>query len=387
MLRRLTLGFGLVIAAATVFAACSSTNTSTISIGPNFPSQSLYASNSTQNGVSIYPPGTATGSGPAYQLSSSSIAGPQYLAFDNFSNLYITNWNVTSAVGALVEIKALATGNVTALNTVSLGPAHARGIAFYMQPIAVASASPVPAFVVATVNATASAGFTNQIVFYNAILGAFQTIAGPNTQMNVPSGIALDSTQHIYVTNLQGSSVEVFALPTASPVPSPTATPTSTPTPSPLPSGATATPSPTPVPTPTPINVAPVRTIAGAGSGLGQPTGVALDSNGNIYVSDAAASAAVLPAGSCTKAACPAILIFPPGANGAVSPKAIAGPLTLLNSPTDVKLDKANNVYVADTTTSGTGVVYVFAPGASGNIAPASKFTSPGAVIGLGITP
>ena len=389
MLRRLTLGLGLVMTAATAFAACSTTSNSNLSIGPNFPSQSLYASNSTQNAVSIYPPGTKSGSGPADQVSSGSISGPQYLAFDNFSNLFVTNFNVTTNTGSIVELKALATGPVTALNAVSVGTIHPRGIAFYLQPSAVSSASPAPAFAVAAVNSGAAAGFTNQLVFYNALLGSFQTIAGPNTAMNVPSGIAFDGNNNLYVTNLQGASIEVFALPTASPTPSATATPTSSPspTPSPLPSGATATPSPTPVPTATPINIAPIRTIAGAATGLGQPSGIAFDSSGNIYVSDAAASASVLPAGSCSRATCPAVLIFPAGANGAAVPKAIAGPLTKFNAPSDVKVDKSNNVYVADTTASGAGVIYVFAPGASGNIAATSTFTSPGAVIGIGITP
>ncbi|MDP9025504.1 MAG: hypothetical protein M3N13_09035 [Candidatus Eremiobacteraeota bacterium] len=389
MLRRLTLGFGLVISAVTAFAACSSTSNSAVSIGPSFPPQSVYASNSTQNAVSIFPVGTKSGSGPAYQIGSQSFAGPQYLAFDSFSDLFVTNYNVAAGTGSIVEIKALATGNVTALNSVSVGTVRPRGIAFYMQPIAVASASPVPAFVVASVNSAAVAGFTNELVFYNTLIGAFQTIAGPNTQMNVPSGVAFDASQNLYVTNLQGSSVEVFALPTASPTPStsPSPTPTTTPTPSPLPSGATPTPSPTPVPTPTPINIAPLRTISGAASGLGQPSGIAIDGSGNIYVSDSAAAAGVLPAGSCAKATCPAVLIFPAGANGAVAPKAIAGPLSLLNAPSDVKLDKAGNIYVADTTASGTGVVYVFAPGTSGNVAPATIYKSPGAAIGIGITP
>ncbi|MDQ2865032.1 MAG: hypothetical protein M3R51_02280 [Candidatus Eremiobacteraeota bacterium] len=375
------------ISAAVAFVACSSNPSSGISIGPNFPSQSLYASNSAQNAVSIYPPGTKSGAGPAYQIGSSSIAGPQYLAFDSLSDLFITNFSITANTGSIVEIKALATGNVTALNAVNIGTVHPRGIAFYSQPVAIPSSTPVPAFVVASVNPSAAAGFTSQLVFYNASIGAFQAIAGPNTQMNVPSGVAFDANANLYVTNLQGASVEVFALPTASPVPSPTATPTTTPSPSPLPSGATASPSPTPVPTASPINIAPLRVIAGPATGLGQPSGIALDGSGNIYVSDAAALAAVLPAGSCAASACPAVLIFPAGANGAVAPRAIAGPLTTLNAPSDVKLDKSGNVYVGDTTASGTGVIRVFAPNASGNIAPSATYTSPGAVIGIGITP
>ena len=389
MLRRLSLGFALVTTAAISVAACSSSGTnSTISVGPNFPSQSLYAANAAQNAVGIYPPGTKSGSGPADEIGgpTTTLAGPQYLAFDNLSNLFVTNYNVSANSASIVEIKALATGNVLPFNTVTLSAnVRPRGIAFYMQPSVLASSSPIPAFVVGAVNADANSGFTNQLQFYTGALAEFQVLAGPNTGLNVPSGVAIDASNNIYVTNLQGASVEVFALPTPTPVPSPTATPTTTPSPSPTPSGATASPSPTPIPTASPINVAPVRTVAGAASGIGQPTGVALDGT-KMYVSDVAAQ---LGATACAngKMVCPAVLIFPEGANGAPAPAAIAGPKTALNAPTDVKVDKNGNVYVADTTSAGAGVVYVFSAGASGNIAPTTTFTSPGAVIGLGLTP
>ncbi len=387
MLRRLTLGFALVIAAATAIVACSTNSTnSTLSVGPNFPSQTLYASNSTQDAVSIYPPGTATGAGPAYQIggSQTTFTGPQYLTFDNLSNLYVTNYNVSSNAGSIVEIKTLATGNVLPLNAVRLGTDRARGIAFYLQPSTVASASPAPAFAVAVVNSSASAGFTSQIIFFNDLLGAFQTIAGPNTKLNIPSGVAFDKSNNLYVTNIQSASVDVYALPTPAPTPSPTpsTSPSPSPSPSPTASGATASPSPTPSPTATPINITPIRTISGAASGLGQPSGIALDSNGNIYVSDPAAVGAAICGG--TKSVCPAVLVF---ASGSSTPKAIAGSNTLLNAPTDVKVDKTGNIYVGDTTTAGAGVVYMFAPGATGNVGPKSTYTSPGAVIGIGIAP
>ncbi len=390
MLRRLTLGFALVTAAAIAVSACSSSDSnSTISVGPNFPSQSLYATNSTQNGVNIYPPGTKSGAGPAYQIggTATTLSGPQYLAFDNLSNLFVTNYNVSANTSSIVEIKALATGDVLPYNSVTLNSnIRPRGISFYLQPAVTASASPVPALVVAAVNAGASSGFTSQLLFFTGLLGEFQVLAGPNTGLNVPSGVAQDSANNIYVTNLQGASVEEFALPSPTPTPVPTATasPTTTPSPTPTPVGATPSPTPTPIPTASPINVAPVRTLSGATSGIGQPTGIALDASGNIYVSDVAAR---LGSACGTSSTCPAVLIFPAGANGSTAPRSIAGAATKLNAPTDVKVDKSGNIYVADTTASGAGVIYIFASTASGNVAPSSTYTSTGAVLGIGLTP
>ena len=65
--------------------ACSSLGqTSGVNVGPNFPSKTLYATNSNQNAISIYTNGTKTGGGPAFEIggSSTSLNGPQYLAFD-----------------------------------------------------------------------------------------------------------------------------------------------------------------------------------------------------------------------------------------------------------------------------------------------------------------
>lgn len=390
MLRRLTLGFAGVITAAIAIAACSSPNaTQTISVGPNFPSQTLYAADVTQNAVNIYATGSpipkSTG-GPLYQIGggSTGMAGPQYLAFDSMGNLWVTNWLSSVSAGEILEFKALATGNVIPYQTFALGGVRPRGIADTLYTFSGTTTS-TDVLAMAVVDPSQSAGFNSGVQFYTAALltTAYQTIAGPATGLNVPSGVAFDTQKpnaNLYVANLQGASVEVFAIPSASPVPSPTATPTASPTPSPTPTGATATPIPTVAPTPTPLNIAPVATISGGASGIGQPTGLALDLSGNIYVADQASTV-------CTPS-CPAILIFPPMTNGAIAlpPKSISGTNTGLTAPTDVKVDKSGNIYVADEK-AGVGVVYIFAAGATGNVAPAATLNATGALIGLALTP
>lgn len=382
MFRRFAQSFAGLVTVVFV-AACASGNAggggTVLSIGPTFAPMSVYASNTSQNAISIYAAGTTSG-GPTNQIggSSTQLNGPQYLAFDSTSNLFVTSFSNSTVAGQIVEIKALATGNVLPFNQLALGKSHPRGIADYTVTPA-ATSSPTDYLAVGVVDPTQPLTFSSQLQIYLAgglNFGAVQTLAGPNTGLNVPSGVAVDGKQNYYVTNLQGGSVTVYSIPTPSPTPSPTATPAPTPTPTATPAGATPSPTPTVSPTPTPMNIAPVATISGVASGIGQPTGIALDASGNIYVSDQKS----------TICSCPAILVFPAGSNGAIAPKVLSGSSTLLVAPTDVKVDSNGKIYVGDTTAAGAGVVYVFAAGATGNTAPSATLTSPGSVTGLAIS-
>jgi hypothetical protein len=382
MLRRLTLGFAGVLTAAIAIAACSSPNaTQTISVGPNFTAQTLYAANVTQNAVNIYTPFPKSTAGPQYQIGggSTGLAGPQYLAFDANSNLFVTNWLSSTSAGTLIEFKALATGDVLPFQTYSLGNVRPRGIADTLYTFSGATTA-TNILAVGVTNPAGTTGYVSLVQFYEAeaLTTPYQTIGGPSTGLNVPSGIAFDSKNNLYVSNLQGQSVEVFTLPTPSPTPTPTASPSSSPTASPTPTPTPVGATPTPSTTSTPLALTPIATISGAASEIGQPVGLAVDSNANIYVADQASTA-------CPKA-CPAILIFAAGSNGDVAPKVIAGSNTLLAAPTDVKVDTSGNIYVADTA-GGSGVVYIFAVGSTGNVAPAATLKSPGAIVGLGLAP
>ena len=64
----------------------------------------------------------------------------------------------------------------------------------------------------------------------------------------------------------------------------------------------------------------------------------------------------------------------------------IQGCNTQLIAPTDVKVDSSGTMYVADQTSTGGGIIYIFAAGSNGNAAPTS-YKSPGTVTGLGIVP
>jgi hypothetical protein len=114
------------------------------------------------------------------------------------------------------------------------------------------------------------------------------------------------------------------------------------------------------------------------------PIGVALDSSGNIYIVDQGRRGA-----SCSSSEGPAILVFPPYNKRIPYTKPIReiqGCKTMLNQPTDIKLNSAGVIYVADSTPAGKGVILIFPAGASGSPTP-TYYTSPGAVTGIGIIP
>jgi hypothetical protein len=112
-------------------------------------------------------------------------------------------------------------------------------------------------------------------------------------------------------------------------------------------------------------NATPIRTISGTATTLGVILQIAVDSNANLYVANAGNAS---------------IDVFAPGANGNVAPtRVIAGSATTLANAMGVAVDSTGAIYVCDVADTGmdTGPsVDVFAPGANGNAAPQSRFTS-----------
>jgi serine/threonine protein kinase, bacterial len=154
-----------------------------------------------------------------------------------------------------------------------------------------------------------------------------QTIAGAQTGLDVPEGVALDPlTGDIYVANGSGGSSNLGSITS-------------------YPSGANG-------------NVLPAATIAGAATGLDQPTGIVFDAAGNLYVPNHGDS----------------ITVYAPGSVGDAAPEQdIAGPATGLALPWQIGLDSAPNIYVVNSQSPYS--ITEYAAGSTGNVAPIRTIT------------
>jgi hypothetical protein len=150
-----------------------------------------------------------------------------------------------------------------------------------------------------------------------------QTITGPNTQMGIATGVAVDSARNIYVTNWFGGtpcvgSITVYAANANGDAP-------------------------------------PIAQIKGAKTRLCDPGGIAIDPNGNLYVTSGQQYSS-------------AVNIYAAGSSGNVRPMAeILGKRTLLYDPTGITLDALNNVYVSS---DAEGTLTKYRAGSHGNVKP-----------------
>ncbi len=85
---------------------------------------------------------------------------------------------------------------------------------------------------------------------------------------------------------------------------------------------------------------------------LSLPVGIAVDSAGNIYISEEAPdSSSIVPGNNRIRKVTPAGVLTTIGGNGVVGSSGDGGPATFahLNNPLGLAVDKAGNVYIADT--------------------------------------
>jgi sugar lactone lactonase YvrE len=294
-------GYTLTASATTLTGATSSSFNITVAGKP------LYVANFFGHSITVYAAGASRNVTPTATIAglATGLSYPFGIARDGAGNIYVANEfsSVSGGPGIITVYAAGASGNATPTATIAGGNT---GLA-NPQGIALDGAG----------NSYVTNISSNSITVYaagaNGNATPMATIAGLNTGLDLPSGIALDGAGNIYVANRTGS-ITVYA------------------------AGASG-------------NATPTATIAGGNTGLVDPQGIALDGAGNIYV----------PTGY-------SILVYAAGASGNATPTAtIAGGNTGLGGPVGIALDGAGNIYVSNFTTSS---ITVYAAGASGNATP-----------------
>jgi sugar lactone lactonase YvrE len=323
------------------------------SSGPAYsaaPAPTLFITDDCSSAVTAYPAASNGDVSPLAPAPITGLFGPRSVAFDKFGNIYVTN-----ACHATITIYAKGTSGNTA-PIASIGGSSTGLFA----PIGIALDSSgniyVTGFNVNTFNPSlfvypplgSSTGMLNEAP--TAVIG------GSNTGLNSPEGIALDSSGHIYVTDFRGSVFVYPALGASTGLlnEAPAATISGSNTGLGQPAGI-ALDSSEKIYVADPfadsvfiypalgsstglLNEAPTATIAGSNTGLIQPFFIGLDSSGNIYVTDDDASSVfVYPAlGSSS-----GLLNEAPTAT-------ISGSNTNLINPQGIALDSSRNMYVAE---------------------------------------
>jgi sugar lactone lactonase YvrE len=273
----------------------------------------IYVSDSFNNRIrKITPAGVVTtvaGTGvPGYNDGPAATAqfyGPQGLAVDASGNIFVADYgnNVIRKITAAGVVSTVA-GNTTA----GYVDGAAITVAEFNSPAGVAVDKQgnlyvadynnnmvrkiTAAGVVSTIAGTLTAGYENNTV--NATTGAYASFDGP-------SNLVLDASGNIFVADLGNSAIREI----------------------------------------TPAAV--VTTIAGGpgqSSLLGYPAGLALDAHGNFFISDASGRIIELTAAKVLYD-----LAGSPNVNGFADG---SGTLAQFNSPQDIGVDAAGNIFVAD---------------------------------------
>jgi hypothetical protein len=149
-----------------------------------------------------------------------------------------------------------------------------------------------------------------------------QIIEGSNTNFNTVDGVGTDAAGNIYADSTLNSTIEVF------------------------PPGANG-------------NVAPGFTISGSNTGLGFVDDLVVGFGGQLYATNG------------FKGPINSVTAFAPGAMGNVAPtQNIVGSSTGLGLPDDLAVDSAGNIFVTDSQSSVGPAVLEYASGATGNVAP-----------------
>jgi sugar lactone lactonase YvrE len=261
------------------------------------------------------------------------MASPSAIARDSSGRIYVTN----SATNTITVYAANANGNVEPVAVI--GGSKTK----LSNPVGIALSARGKIYV-----ANDAGGAHDSVTVYGPLDSStgilneapVATVEGPLTQLEVPSAIALDSADDVYVANdvrtlpIHGKTfnrgrITIYR------------------------AGAAG-------------NVAPIQTIAGDTTGLAFPLGITLDSKGNIYVANEYTANK-----SGNEKYNSSITTYSAGSAGNVLPLAIlGGEKTGLDYPQGIAVDSTGNLYAAGYVSNGGYGVNIYASGSHGDVPP-----------------
>ncbi|MFI5351554.1 MAG: choice-of-anchor D domain-containing protein [Candidatus Binatales bacterium] len=327
----------IVVAADDPAPVPTATPTSTSTPAPADPlAAQILVTNSACDTVTSYAIGAAGNAAPI--VAQSGLCNPTGVAVDSSGNIYVTNIGNASAPSYSVTVYPAGTSGNTTPSAIIGG--SSTGL---VNPSAIALDGNGNIYVA---NNGSDVDGIDAVTVYpagsNGNVAPSAIISGSSTGLDGPAGVAVDSSGKIYVANWDSSTVTIY------------------------PAGSTG-------------NVAPSATIRGYATGLNDPSGITVDGSGKIYVSNQGSlnggsdSVTIYAAGSNGNAA-PSATIAGPSAN-------VGGSITGLILPTGIAVDSSGNVYVANRVgfypgTESNGTLTVYPAGSSGNVAPSATIAN-----------
>jgi SMP-30/Gluconolactonase/LRE-like region len=299
-----------------------------------------------RNSIGVFRAGANGNVAPSYKIESpTEVSSPSSVAIGSDGKIYVANGggqdDPPEGSSAITVYPPGSYANVKEIATISGGGSDDKTGISFAEAIAVDSRGRI------YLADSGGKDGTARIAIFSANsdgnMAPIATIAGDKTGLTDPVGLALDSAGALYVLNDTGGddnrgSITVY------------------------PPNANG-------------NVTPKATIADGAhdkqTQLNTPKGLAVDSAGNIYVTNASGI--------------DTITVYAAGKFGSVAPmKIISGPHTGLNRPHGIGVDSDGKIYVSNdgSDNKGDDTVTVYAAGSSGDAAPIA--TIAGALTGLG---
>ncbi len=294
-------GLAVVFAALAVggaLAGCGGGGSAVVTTATAIPftTGTVFVADPVKNQIVLFAPSPGPASVPANPLAGSAtqLNGPVAMAFDGNHNMYIANYNASTNTSTILGFSVGTYQNNAAPALTIGGSATTMGA---ISGIAVDSSLNIYVSNCSNTSTNCSTGTSSILIFPNQSGNIAPKATITNASLSGPRGIGFDGSGNLWVANAGNASVTVFS------------TPATTPTLK--------------------------YQIQGAATGLQTPSDVIIDAQGNIYVSDSTANA---------------IFIFGNLASGNAAPiREIVGSNTGLNGPSGMALSAVDGtLYVAN---------------------------------------